>query len=432
MLTNPTSPPPARTWTERLHLQPGVRALAAALFVYGFGEELWFRYLPAYLRVLGASPFLVGLFGTAKDLLDAGYAYPGGLIADRLGSRRALLCFGLLTTAGFALYLGHPSVPVLFGGLLLVMAWQSLGLPATFSMVHEELAGGGRLVGFTVQSVVKRLPIILAPPLGGWLIGRYGMGGGMRIGFAVSVVTSLLMLLGLRRAFALDRSPGSTGVTGAPGVTGVPEVTGATGATGAAGAAAPARRRSRVHLHPALRRLLVADCLIRLCEGLPEVFLVVWALEVARISPARFGILTAILMATAIASYVPAAVLAERAEKKPFVVLTYAFFTLFPLAVVLSHSYAALAAAYVVGGLREIGEPARKALIVDLAAGDPGATVGLYYSIRGFAVAGAAALGGALWTVRPSLTFLVAAGLGAAGTLWAAVSLPSSRQLYSH
>jgi MFS family permease len=398
-VADPNPAPPARTWTERLHLKPGVRALAAALFVYGFGEELWFRYLPAYLRFLGASPVLVGLFGTGKDLLDAGYAYPGGLVADRLGSRRALLVFGLLTTAGFALYLAHPSVPVLFGGLLLVMAWQSLGLPATFSLVHEELAGGGRLVGFTVQSVVKRLPIILAPPLGGWLIGRYGMGGGMRIGFAVSVLTSLLMLLGLRRSFKL--SP-------------------------AAAAARPAARRPRVRLHPALRRLLVADCLIRLCEGLPEVFLVVWALEVARISPARFGILTAILMATAIASYVPAALLAERAEKKSFVVLTYIFFTLFPLAVVLSHSYAALAAAYVVGGLREIGEPARKALIVDLAQGDPGATVGLYYSIRGFAVAGAAAIGGALWTVRPSLTFLVAAALGAAGTLWAALSLPGS------
>jgi predicted MFS family arabinose efflux permease len=399
-----------------------VRALAAALFVYGFGEELWFRYLPAFLRVLGASPFLVGVFGTAKDLLDAGYAYPGGLAADRLGSRRALLLFGLLTTAGFALYLVHPSVPVLFGGLLLVMAWQSLGLPATFSLIHEELAGGGRLVGFTVQSVVKRLPIILAPPLGGWLIGRYGMGGGMRIGFAVSVVTSLLMLLGLRRSFKLGGSPGPAGSPG-PELPDGPELP---SAPGAAGAAAPAPRRPRVRLHPALRRLLVADCLIRLCEGLPEVFLVVWALEVARISPARFGILTAVLMATAIASYVPAALLAERAEKKSFVVLTYTFFTLFPLAVVLSHSWAALAAAYVVGGLREIGEPARKALIVDLAQGDPGATVGLYYSIRGFAVAGAAAIGGALWTVRPTLTFLVATALGAAGTLWAALSLPGS------
>jgi MFS family permease len=386
-----------RSWRRRLGLERGAGALAAGLFVYGFGEELWFRYLPAYLRTLGASAFLVGAFGTAKDLLDAGYAYPGGVLTDRLGSRRALLLFGALTVAGFVLYLAAPSIPVIFLGLLLVMAWQSLGLPATFSLLREELSGGGRLVGFTVQSVVKRLPIVLAPPLGGLLISRYGMARGMRFGFTVSIVLSALMLWGLRRSF---RAHGAPAVPG-PGV------------------------RARIRLHPALVRLLIADCLIRLCEGLPEVFLVVWALEVARISPARFGLLTSVLMITAILSYAPAAVLAGRAEKKPFVVLTYLFFTLFPLGVVLSHSFAGLVGAYVLGGLREIGEPARKALIVDLAISDPGRTVGLYYSIRGFAVAGAAAIGGALWTIRPSLTFFVAAALGGAGTLWAALALPS-------
>jgi MFS family permease len=395
---------PMRGWRQRLGLERGVAALAAGLFVYGFGEELWFRYLPEYLRALGAGALSVGFFGTLKDLLDAGYAYPGGVIADRLGSRRALLLFAALTTAGFALYLAHPTVAAIFAGLFLVMAWQSLGLPATFSLVREELAGGGRLVGFTVQSVVKRLPIVLAPPLGGWLIGRYGIGRGMRIGFAASIALSLLMLAGLAWAFRRGERPE---VEAPP---------------------APAGRSSdRLRLHPILRRLLAADILIRLCEGLPDVFLVVWALEVVRITPARFGLLTSILMATAILSYIPAALLAERAEKKPFVVLTYAFFTLFPLAVVLSRSFAMLALAFVVGGLREIGEPARKALIVDLAAGsDPGRSVGLYYSIRGFAVAGAAAVGGALWSVRPSLTFAVATVLGAAGTLYAALALPGA------
>jgi MFS family permease len=392
------TPSAESTWKERLQLRPGVRALAAGLFVYGFGEELWFRYLPAYLRSLGGSALAVGAFGTLKDLLDAGYAYPGGVLADRLGSRRALLLFGWLTTAGFVLYLAHPTAPVIFAGLFLVMAWQSLGLPATFALIGEGLAGSGRLVAFTVQSVVKRLPILLAPPIGGWLIGRCGMAPGMRFGFAISVATSLLMLAGMRRAFRRSAAPAAAGGTRPPGP---------------------------VRLRPALRQLLVADCLIRLCEGLPEVFLVIWALEVAKVSAARFGLLTAILMATAITSYVPAAMLAGRAEKKPFVVLTYVFFTLFPIAVVASRSFGALAAAYVVGGLREIGEPARKALIVDLAEGSPGRTVGLYYSIRGFAVAGASAIGGALWTVRPSLTFLAAAALGVTGTLWAAWSLPS-------
>ncbi len=226
-----------------------------------------------------------------------------------------------------------------------------------------------------------------------------GMRNGLRVGFAISVVLAIGMLLALRRAFR----------AGEP--------------------AAAATRKSplpSVRLHRALKRLLIADCLVRLCEGLPDVFLVIWALEVVRVSPVQFGLLTSVLMGTAILSYIPAAALSERAEKKWFVVLTYVFFTAFPIAVVLSHSFGQLVLAYVVGGLREIGEPARKALIVDLA--DPllrGRTVGLYYSIRGFAVAGAAAIGGALWTVRPALTFAVAATLGTLGTLFAAAFLPS-------
>jgi len=398
-----TSPAETKGLRRRLRLEGGVGALALGLFVYGFGEELWFRFLPAYLRTLGASAFLVGAFGTAKDLLDAAYAYPGGVLTDRLGSRRALLLFGVLTVAGFVLYLVHPSVPIVFLGLLLVMAWQSLGLPATFTLIREELAGSGRLVAFTVQSVVKRLPIVLAPPLGGYLIGRLGMVRGMRVGFGASILLGLTMLALLSRAFRGTPPPPPAGTAADP-------------------AGSP---RRRVRLHPTLRQLLVADCLIRLCEGLPDVFLVVWALEVAHTSAARFGLLTSVLMITAILSYLPAALLAERAEKKPWVVLTYLFFTLFPLAVVLAHSFVALAAAFVIGGLREIGEPARKSLIVDLAVDDPGRTVGLYYAIRGFAVAGAATIGGALWTIRPSLTFFVAAALGALGTLWAAVALPS-------
>ena len=378
-------------------------ALAVALFVFGFGEELWFRYLPQYLRTLGATAIVLGLFGTLKDFLDAAYAYPGGALSDRLGTRKALVLFGALTTAGFVVLFLWPSIVGVFVSLLLVMAWSSLGLPATFSLVGEELAGDRRVVGFTVQAVLKRVPIVLAPHLGGLLLERFGIVHGMRIGFAVSIVLSLAMLAGLWRAL---RSEAADMVR------------------------PPGPPPSSVRLRPALRQLLIADCLIRLCEGLPDVFLIVWAIEVVHVSPAQFGVLMSVLMATAIASYVPAATLAGRAEKKPFVLMTYVFFTAFPLAVLASASFAHLLAAYAIGGLREIGEPARKALIVDLA--DPaarGRTVGLYYGIRGFAVAGAAAVGGLLWTIRPSLTFLAAAALGAAGTVWAAIFLPSGPRL---
>jgi MFS family permease len=396
------------SWRRRLGLERRVGALAAGLFVYGFGEELWFRYLPEYLRVLGASAFAVGLFGTARDLLDAAYAYPGGVLSDRLGTRRSLLLFGSLTTAGFAAYLFWPTVPGVFLGLLLVMCWQSLGLPATFALIGEELKSGRRIVGFTVQAVLKRVPIVLAPPLGGLLLEKLGMRHGMRVGFAVSILLSMAMLFALRRGLR-EEGRRETAPHPAP----LPP-----------GEGVVRDWRGKSKLEPALRQLLIADCLIRFCEGVPDVFLVIWAIEVVKVSPSQFGLLTSVLMGTAIVSYAPAAALAERAEKKWFVLLTYIFFSLFPLAVFLSRSFPALMGAFAIGGLREIGEPARKALIVDLS--DPrarGRTVGLYYAIRGFSVAGAAAVGGALWTVRPSLTFLVAAALGFAGTAWTALFL---------
>ena len=374
--------------------------LAIALFVFGFGEELWIRYVPEYLRTLGASAFVVGLYGTAKDLLDAAYAYPGGVLSDRLGTRRALLAVGALSTAGFAVYFLWPSVAGIFVGLLLVMAWASLGLPATFALIGEEVRGGGRIVGFTVQAVLKRIPIVVAPPLGGLILERFGLREGMRIGFAVSIVLSGAMLVGLARGLRGGAPEEARVLRGSPG--------------------------GPVRLSSSLRQLLVADCFIRLCEGLPDVFLVVWAIEVVHVTPAQFGVLTSVLMASAIVSYAPAAALAGRTEKKPFVLLTYVFFTAYPLAVVASRSFGHLLLAYGLGGLREIGEPARKALIVDLASpATRGRTVGLYYTTRGFAVAGAAAIGGALWSIRPALTFWVAAGLGIVGTLWAAAFLPA-------
>jgi MFS family permease len=382
---------------------PGVAALAGALLVVGFGQELWARYLPEYLRALGGTALTLGAFGMLQDLLDAAYAYPGGVLADRIGSRRALLVVAGATAAGTAVYLASGTIAALFLGLLLVSAWRSFGLPATFTLIGEELARERRIAGFTLQAVVKRLPIVVAPPIGGLLIERLGLPGGMKAGFAVSLVCTAGTLVTLRAIFG-PRPPRPE----ADRVRPVPR---------------PAAPRGR--LHPTLRRLLVADCLVRLCEGLPAVFLVVWAIEIVKITPLQFGALQSILTVAAILSYLPAVALAERVEKKPFVVATFSFFTLFPLAVLLGRSFGQLAVAYVVGGFREIGEPARKALLVDLAdARAPGRTLGLYYTIRGFAVAGAAAVGGFLWTIRPALTLLVAGALGAAGTIWAAVALP--------
>ncbi|MEN3334898.1 MAG: hypothetical protein V7641_4263 [Blastocatellia bacterium] len=116
-------------------------------------------------------------------------------------------------------------------------------------------------------------------------------------------------------------------------------------------------------LHKALKRLLISDIFIRTCEGMVSVFVVLYATDVIGITSLQFGLLVGVQMASSIAAYLPAAKLADRYGRKPFVVATFICFSLFPLAVVLSHSFAALIPAFVIGGLRELGEPARKATL---------------------------------------------------------------------
>ena len=169
-------------------------------------------------------------------------------------------------------------------------------------------------------------------------------------------------------------------------------------------------------LPSSLRWLLTSDIVIRTCEGLVDVFLVLYAINVIGISAAAYGVLIGVQMTTAIVSYLPVARLADRVGRKPFVIATFIAFAAFPVAVVLSHDFVTLVLAFVVGGLREIGEPARKALIVDLVRPSLRArSIGLYYLIRSVAIAPAAVLGGVLWGIAPSLPFWTAGAIGCVG-----------------
>src|SRR5205823_8032632 len=115
------------------------------------------------------------------------YQYPGGWIGDRYGRRRALLLFVSLAVVGYALYWLAPSWPFIFAGLVFVMAWSSMASPTLFAVVGDALPKGRRVLGFTVQSILRRIPIAIAPTLGGLAIAAYGLRGGVHLGLAITL-----------------------------------------------------------------------------------------------------------------------------------------------------------------------------------------------------------------------------------------------------
>lgn len=374
---------------DYLSLERNVTIASAAVFLIGLGEELWKKFLPKYLEALGAGAPVIGLFGTAETFFDAVYQYPGGWLADRFGRRRAFLVFLLLASAGYLIYLFSTSWPLMFAGLAFAMAWQSMASPAIFALIGDALPPERRAMGFTLQSILKRVPIIVAPMIGGALIARAGITRGIHIGLVVTLCLVAITVLLIQRINIEVK------VADAMDIRGV--------------------WRS---FHSALKRLLISDIIIRACEGLTGVLTVLYVINVHGLSAARFGTLIAIQMTTSILVYIPAGKLADRMGRKPFVIVTFLSFAVFPIAVILAPNFGLLVVAFIIGGLREIGEPARKAMIVDFSKETVRArSVGLYYLVRSLSITPAAAIGGLLWSFNPRAPFITAGVLGVIGTI---------------
>jgi MFS family permease len=386
-----------RSIAEFLALRRNTSLLLLALVVAGTGERLWLGFAPKYLQTLGAGVFIIGLFDALQTLLGAVYAYPGGWLTDRWGQRRSLLFFAGLSVVGYAVVLVWRHWLALVLGAFLFLAWSALSLPATFSIVATSLRARQHTMGVGVQSMVRRLPMMFGPLAGGWLVTHYGWERGIR--FALAGCIALGVIAAVFVSLLVN-----------------PEVTSSSEQTdrSKAGFAGVVRTFS-----PGLRELLVSDILIRFCERIPYAFVILWAMNHVGVNAQQFGVLVAVEMVTAMLCYIPVAHLADKYGRRPFILATFVFFTLFPVSLLWAKDFAWLAVAFAVRGLKEFGEPARKALIIGEARPELRArTYGAYYLIRDCVVTTGSFLGAWLWSISPQANFVGAAVCGALGTVW--------------
>jgi MFS family permease len=408
-----------RAITEFLGLNKNMLALLTMVILVGLGEKMAERFLPLYLVALGGGAFSVGLLNGMDNLLSALYSHPGGYASDRLGYKRALVLFNLVAMLGYLIVILFPSWQAVIVGSVFFLSWTAISLPATMDMVSSVLPTHKRTMGVSLHSLVRRVPMALGPVIGGMMIGLFGEKDGVRLAFVaalilggVSLVLQQVMIEDERRERKAEGNP----------------------------------LRALALMSPALRNLLVSDILVRFCEQIPYAFVVLWCVSLNGITPLQFGLLTTVEMTTAMLVYIPVAYLADKSAKKPFVTITFGFFTLFPLALLFSRSFWLMVVAFVVRGLKEFGEPTRKALIMDLAPeGKKAGTFGVYYLLRDVVVSFAAFGGALLWDgstadrlfntsgvgqnllpwvesiTAPTTNFLVAFGFGLLGTLYFAL-----------
>lgn len=390
-----------KTVGDALGLRRSIVGMLTMVVLVGMGERMTERFLPLYLIALGSGMFWPGALNAINNLLGALYAFPGGWLAERLGVKRSLAVFNLISIAGYLIVLAIPRWQAVIAGSVLFLSWTAISLPAAMGLISNVLPSKKHVTGVAMHSMVRRLPMALGPIAGGFCIDRWGPITGVRIGFLGAILMALVAL-GMQQ-FLMEESPG----TPAPAV--------------------PHNNPWSLlrGFSPQLKSLFAADVLIRFCEQIPYAYVVLWCIrdvsgyQTAHVTATQFGVLTAIEMATAVVCYLPVAKMADQGSKKPFVVITFVNFALFPLVLFFSRTFAALVVAFIVRGLKEFGEPTRKALIMQLAPRDrKAASFGAYYLFRD-SVVSLAALGGAvLWELGAAQNFLAAFAFGIGGAIW--------------
>lgn len=266
MTTDQESPNVFAAFRQFFALESDMLVLSLAMFGFALAFQTTRQYIPEYLRLLGASSFVIGVYGTLGNLLQAIYPYPGGTFSDRVGSRLALTVFGALSTIGFAIWFIAPQfgtlsfagfvLPVwmwIFVGLLFTLAWKSLGLGATFAIVRQGVAPDRLATGFASTEVFRRSGFFIGLLVAaGLLAATASFIAGFRVILALAVVLGALATI--VQHFRYDANEDTIGDE----FGGVPQVL-----------------TDLRDMPSELKPLLVSDTLIRFANGMVYVFFVI-------------------------------------------------------------------------------------------------------------------------------------------------------------
>lgn len=263
-----------------LALNKTVGVVLIAVLFFGLGEEMWSPFMGIYLdaqtvvarsgdrataessgdgattgssdlshSVTWAALLAIGIYAFLRNAFE-GFCYiGGGQLTHRLGDKGSLILFALLTITGYVLFLAIPSTVGSVIAAILILGWEPLSVPVTFTTVGSTVSSSGRGMAFALQSIQKRLPKVIGPVVAGYVLGiahKYwgdpvaSQIAGMRVLVGCALVMGAISLA-VQFRWMPHRPPPLAG---------------------------PSSLTILRNLHPFLRRLLVAEVFTRWCDWL--------------------------------------------------------------------------------------------------------------------------------------------------------------------
>lgn len=374
------------------------------------------RYIPEYLRVLGTSPVVIGLFGTIILFLNIVNPYLAAYVRRRSNVSFHTSTVGVCASIGLVVWLLAPqlgrlwSIPVsayVIGGAIGISMWRIVR-PETFSPITDshwlyDQMSSQFSDNRTLQLAGLMSGVLLATGLIAG-IAKFVVGFQVLIavtasfGITVSVVSHYYDIGGSEiRPQTLDRSSAILSDVYA--------------------------------LSNHFRPLLIGDTLVRWSLGMISVFIIIIVtnflqVDVSvvgyRLSPsAFFGVLLLIEIATAVVTTIPAVRLADRTSRTLVVFVGFFVAAIFPLLLVgVPRTPLMVSILFAIYGLHLASRPVQDNLIFSEISNvkDVGMdTVYSYRIARDVVAVPSTLIGGLLYSISPTFMFVCATIIGILG-----------------
>lgn len=169
--------------------------VATALLLWGFGEGLFFNFIPIYLdKQFFLNEYQIGIVLGAFGLSMAITHIPAGRLADRFG-RRPLLIIAWLLGLLAALIMGAAlSLPLFLIGLFAYGLTAFVASPLS-SYVTAARGNWQVSTALSLTTATFGLGMVLGPVTGGWIGDHYGMRMSFFVAAVIFVFSNVAMFL---------------------------------------------------------------------------------------------------------------------------------------------------------------------------------------------------------------------------------------------
>jgi len=179
-------------------LSPLLRWFMFAMVLANVASSMYPMLMPIYLTELGASVTQVGMIFTIMSVVVLVMQVFGGWVSDSIGRLRSIAIGSVGGILGFAAVLLAPTWGWMLAALCVLQFPYALVGPSFGAFIAENSTKENRGKVYGITDTIFQITGVIGPPLGGFLVGRYGFKS-MLLAAGILYAAAAVLRIGMAR-----------------------------------------------------------------------------------------------------------------------------------------------------------------------------------------------------------------------------------------